>query len=213
MLRKQLRSNRPRNCNSTTLGPTGLLSSTPFAANLSSTLAIVVPWHTAAPAAPYMNTTSTSIESPITVATDIFPSDILNGCDTEEELSKLRRKWDIIPNPDPPGDETAHLRTGHCEEEGFWNCIDGKKFQQCKHKYWSFPQRMALGTKCVLGLRERLAIDSIRSGRCDDDGSCNCVNGNIVQLCACGRWSDAELLPTGVRCINPGVADTCELES
>ncbi|GAP92305.1 putative chitin- domain 3 protein [Rosellinia necatrix] len=57
------------------------------------------------------------------------------------------------PTPSPGGGSggaEAPL-TGSCKNEGIFNCIDGKSYQQCASGHWSAVMRMAPTTSCALG--------------------------------------------------------------
>lgn len=103
------------------------------------------------------------------------------------------------------------LLRGKCDKEGYYNCMDGKRYQKCTHGAWNYPQRMPLGTLCIPGISDSFIVDRVRSGRCDRNGQWNCINdGEVTQFCACGRWTAPFLLDDGRRCATPGVSDTLD---
>ncbi|ETS76855.1 hypothetical protein PFICI_10729 [Pestalotiopsis fici W106-1] len=50
----------------------------------------------------------------------------------------------------PTGAASNLPMEGGCQQEGRWNCIDGKSFQRCASGLWSVPQDL-VGQKCVVG--------------------------------------------------------------
>lgn len=47
-----------------------------------------------------------------------------------------------------------------CSNEGAWNCIDGKSYQQCASGTWSVVMRVAAGTKCSSSTAEHMVIEA-----------------------------------------------------
>lgn len=56
---------------------------------------------------------------------------------------------------------TSGAQSGPCTQEGRWNCIGGKSFQQCASGSWSTPQSLAAGTKCTAGQSDMIDITHI----------------------------------------------------
>ncbi|KAF4632087.1 hypothetical protein G7Y89_g6050 [Cudoniella acicularis] len=50
-----------------------------------------------------------------------------------------------------------------CTQEGEWNCIDGKSFQQCGSGTWSVVMQLGAGTQCTTALADTINITAIES--------------------------------------------------
>jgi hypothetical protein len=78
----------------------------------------------------------------------------------ENDNSKVPSET-AAPEPKPTtgaGAGAAFAAGTACEDNGAWNCVDGKQYQRCAHGAWTVTQPVSAGTQCAPGVMRDIII-------------------------------------------------------